>query len=103
MHRYMRRVTVVLIACFLAAGFASRAADLNEIVERATAALKTDWATDPSYACLEKDESEKNSKRTSKTIHDLMLDGSDYRLPVALNDQIFPRDRRELEITKLKN
>jgi hypothetical protein len=99
----MRQITVVLIGCLLGAGFISRAADLNEIVERATAALKSDWASDPSYACLEKDETEKNKKRTSKTVEDLMLDGSDYRLPVAINNQPFPPDRRDSELTKLKN
>jgi hypothetical protein len=99
----MRRITVALIGCLLSAGFASRAADLNEIVERATAALKSDWAADPSYACLEKDEKEKDKKRTSKTFDDILLDGSDYHVPSAFNDQPLSADRRKAELQKLAN
>jgi len=92
-----------VVLCLLGSSFALRAADLNEIVERAAAALKSDWAADPLYACLERDETEKSNKRTSKTVHDLMLDGSDYRLPFAIDNQPFAPDRRDLEITKLKH
>ena len=103
MNSYMQRTTVVLFGCFLYSGFASRAADLNEIVQRATEGLKSDWATDPSYACLEKDETEKSKKRTSKTFYDILLDGSDYRVPVAFDDQPLPPDRRSAEIKNLAN
>jgi hypothetical protein len=64
-----------------------RAADLEEIVRRATAAIQADWAADPDYADLERDEVQKGGKVTSKTSRVVMIAGSDYYLPIAVNDQ----------------
>jgi hypothetical protein len=43
------------------------AADLDEIVRRGTETLKSDWAAVPNYAYVEKDETQKGDKVTSKT------------------------------------
>ena len=43
------------------------AADLQEIVQKATAVIKTDWAADLDYAYTEKDETVKGDATTSKT------------------------------------
>ena len=80
-----------------------RALDLSDIVHRAAAALNADWAADPSYACVEKDEVQKGEKLTSKTFEVVMIDGSDYHLPLALNDQPLPPDRERAELLRLKN
>jgi hypothetical protein len=95
---------MALVACYLGIGpYTCRAADANEIVKRATAALKSDWAADPSYACTEKDEVQKGDKLTSKTFEVVMIDGSDYRLPLAIDDQPLPPGRWKAELIKLKN
>jgi len=92
-----------------AAGFlfmgavSSRAADPNEIVQRATAAFRSDWEADPSYACIEKDEVQKGDKLTSKTFEVVMIDGSDYRLPLATDGQPLLPARRKAELIKLKD
>ncbi len=84
------------------AGQARAAVDLSEIVRRAAEALKADWAADPTYACLERDEAQKHGKLSSRTFEVVMIDGSEYHLPVANDDQPLTADRRHLEILKLK-
>lgn len=94
----------VLVVWFLVIGTSlCRAADGNEIVKRATAALNSDWAADPLYAYIEKDETQKGKKLTSKTFEVVMLDGSEYRLPLAVDDQPLSPARRKAELEKLKN
>ena len=82
---------------------ACRAADANEIVARATEELKLDWAADPSYACTERDEVQKGDRLTSKTFEVVMIDGSDYRLPLAINDQPLAPAHRKAELIRLKD
>jgi hypothetical protein len=92
----------VALFAFCLAGRPSEAADLNEIVRRAAEALKADWAADPSYACLERDETQKHGKSASKTFEVVMIDGSDYHLPVANDDQPVTPDRRKAELLRMK-
>jgi hypothetical protein len=79
------------------------AADLDEIVRRATATLQSDWAADPDYAYVERDEVRKNDKVTSKTFQVVYIAGSDYNLPTAINDEPLGPDREKTELEKLKN
>jgi len=93
-----------LMACYFAIGpGVCRAADADEMVQRAAAALKSDWAADPSYACVEKDEVQKSDKVTSKTFEVVMIDGSDYHFPLAIDGQPLSPARRKAELVKLKN
>jgi len=103
--RYWQRgLWLVLLACYFGIGRnACRAADISEIVQRATAALNSDWASDPLYACVERDEVQKGEKLTSKTFEVVMIDGSDYRLALAVNDQPLSPDQQKAELIKLKN
>jgi hypothetical protein len=78
------------------------AADISEIVRGATAALNSDWAADPAYACIERDEVQHGGAVTSKTFEVLMVDGSDYRFPLAVNDEPITPDRQRTELIKLK-
>src|ERR1700737_4173061 len=80
-----------------------RATDLEEIVRRGTATLQSDWAADPDYAYVEKDEVRKNDKATSKTSQVIYIAGSDYYLPVAINDQQLAPDREKAELEKPRN
>jgi hypothetical protein len=102
---YPRRgVFPVLLACYLgiwAGGLA--AADVDEIVRRATAGLASDWAADPTYSSVERDETQNGKEVTSKTFQVLMIDGSDYHLPLAENDQPLPPDRQKAELAKLRS
>jgi hypothetical protein len=92
-----------LVAVVMLVAFASgRGDNASELVERATAALKSDWAADPAFACDEKDETQKGPKVTSKTVTVLMIDGSDYHFPLAVNDQPLTPERRKAELAKLR-
>jgi outer membrane lipoprotein-sorting protein len=78
------------------------AADIRDIVRQGTAAIHTDWDADPKYAYIEKDVVVKNGKTTSKTSQVLTIEGSDYFLPVAIDDNPLPPERREEELRKLR-
>jgi hypothetical protein len=86
----------------LAAGRPLFAADLQEIVQRGTATIQSDWAADPDYAYVERDETLKNGKMTSRTSEVVMIDGSDYYMPIALEDQPLSPDGQKTELLKLK-
>ena len=91
-----------LAVCLILATLPCRGADLAKIVSRGTATLKSDWAADPDYAYVEKDEVEKSGKLTSKTSQVVYIDGSDYDLPLEIDGQPLPPDREKSEIEKLK-
>jgi hypothetical protein len=89
-----------VLACLLT--LPCGAADLQEIVSRVTATLQSDWAADPDYAYVERDEVQKNETVTSKTFRVVYIAGSDYYLPIAINDEPFTPDREKAELEKLK-
>jgi hypothetical protein len=80
-----------------------RAADLQEIVRRGTDVINSDWAADVDYAYVERDETQKDGKRISKTYRVITIDGSDYNVPIAVDDQPLSPDREKLELEKLKD
>jgi hypothetical protein len=80
-----------------------RAADLQEIVRQATATLHADWSADPNFAYVERDEVRRGEKVTSKTSQVVYIDGSDYNLPLAINEQPLAPERESAELEKLKN
>ena len=79
-----------------------RAADLEEIVRRATATLQSDWAADADYAYIERDEVQKNGTVTSRTSQVVYIAGSDYYLLLEIDGQPLGPDRKEMELEKLK-
>lgn len=91
-------ICVLLILCP-----AVRAADLKEIVERGTAMIQSDWAADPDYAYVERDETVKGGKTTARTSQVVMIDGSDYFMPMAIDDQPLSEADQKAELIKLKN
>jgi len=102
--RPQKALCLSLVVCYFGAGSTkASAADVSEIVQRATAALNSDWAADPEYACIERDEVRHGDAVTSKTFEVLMVDGSDYRLPLAVNDEPLTADRRRTELIKLRS
>jgi outer membrane lipoprotein-sorting protein len=98
-HRHL----IIVFLC--SAGFQSvfHAADIEEIVRRGNATLQSDWAADPDYAYVERDEVLKNEKTTSKTSRVVYIAGSDYYLPLAIDDQPLTPDLGKAELQKLKN
>jgi hypothetical protein len=83
-----------LLCC---AGVLCLGADLQEIVQRATAAINSDWASDPKYACVEKDETTKGGKTTRKTFQVVMIDGSEYHLDLPIDEAGLLKLKNEVE------
>lgn len=83
------------LLCF--AGLACGAADLQEIVQHATAAINSDWAADPNYACVEKDETTKGGKTSSKTFQVVMVDGSEYHVDLPVDQAGLMKLKEEAE------
>lgn len=79
------------------------AAEVAEIVRGATVALRSDWAAAPDYAFLQRDEFQRNGKPASKTHRVVMIAGSDYYMPIAIDDQPLSPDQQRSELQKLKN
>ncbi len=95
-------------AAFLILGYAAppcpgAAADVTEIVRRAAVAIRADWDAAPGYAFLQRDEFQRDGKPASKTQQVVTISGSDYYMPVAIDDRPLPADRQRLELQKLKN
>ena len=89
---------IAVCFCLVFLTLPCRGADLEEIVSRGTATLKSDWAADSDYAYVEKDEAQKGDSTTSKTSQVVYIAGSDYYMPLGVDGQ---PERGELE--KLKN
>ncbi len=101
-----RRRSIILLACAfggLIGGSPRAAAQSEEIVYRATKALRSDWASDPLYSCIERDEIRKGEKTTSKTFEVIMIDGSDYHFPLAVDDLPLSAEQQRAELTRFKN
>ena len=79
-----------------------RAADLQEIVRRAAATLQSDWAADETYAYVERKEVQKDGKPASETSRVIFIAGSDYYLPLAIDDVPLSPEREASELEKLK-
>lgn len=90
------------VVCLALHAGVCRGADLAEIVEQATAKIQSDWAADPDYAYVERDETVKSGKTTSKTSQVVLIDGSDYYMPLAVNDRPLSREQQKSELRKLK-
>ena len=84
-------------------GMPCHAADVSEMVRRAAIALQSDWAAAPEYAFLQRDELQRSGKPGSKTHQVVMIAGSDYYMPVAIDDRPLDSDQQTSELRNLKN
>lgn len=78
-----------------------QAVNVAEIVRRATAALQSDWAADPKYACVQKEETRKGGKVTSKTFEAVTIEGSEYHFPLAVDGRDLTPEQHRQELAKL--
>jgi hypothetical protein len=93
----------IVLCCATFVTVPCRAADVEEIIRRGSATLKSDWAADPDYAYVERDQLQKHEKVTSTTSEVVYIEGSDYHLPLASNDQPLAPDREKAELQKMKS
>ncbi|HVY93330.1 MAG TPA: hypothetical protein VHA14_11295 [Bryobacteraceae bacterium] len=77
--------------------------EAQDIVRRSMALLREAWDAAPHYAFVQRDETQSGGRTVSRTHQVVMIDGSDYYLPIANNDEPLGAAERARELQKLKN
>jgi hypothetical protein len=72
--------------------------DVHAIIERSVIANQNDWHAAPGYTYFDR---VRTGGKTSKTYHDLMIEGSPYEELVAVNGKPLPLDEQTAEREKL--
>ena len=65
--------------------------DAQDIVRPATSTMQADWAAAPGFAFVQRDVTTSKGTATRKTHQVFMIAGSDYYMPIAIDDQPIPR------------
>lgn len=78
---------LALMHLLLALVAATPAPDVKEIVARSVANNQADWKAAPQFTYTEHDVAVKGGKKTTHTYRVLMIDGSPYNEPIAVNGQ----------------
>ena len=87
----MKRCLLVLLGVSL---YGSDIIDVQEVVRRATSAMRADWAAAPSFAFVQRDISTSKGITARKTHQVLIISGSDYYMPMATDDEALPADQQ---------
>jgi len=91
-----------LLALFALAAKAADSPSVEEIVRKATSAMQADWAAAPDFAFIQRDVTTSKGATTCKTHHVFMIAGSDYYMPIAIDDKPLFADQQKLEVEKLR-
>lgn len=93
---------LLVLAMLCASSQAGELTDAQEIVRQATSRMQSDWAAAPGYAFVQRDMTTSKGVTTSKTHQVFMIEGSDYYMPVAINDQPLTPEQHEQELARLR-
>ncbi|MGA2877431.1 MAG: hypothetical protein ABSG13_00615 [Bryobacteraceae bacterium] len=77
-------------------------ADVEEIVRRAANAMQADWSAAPGFAFVQRDVTTSKGIITTKTHQVFMIQGSDYYMPIAVDDKPLSADQQKLELQRLR-
>lgn len=77
--------------------------DVQDITHRAATTMRADWDAAPGFAFVQRDLTTSKDTTTRKTHQVFMISGSDYYMPIAVDDQPLPADQQQLELQKLAN
>jgi hypothetical protein len=75
---------------------------VQEIIGQSAAKMQADWAAAPNFAFVQRDVTTSKGVTTSKTHQVLMIAGTDYYMPIAVNGQPLPEAERQQELERLK-
>ena len=75
--------------------------NVGGIMQRATAAIQADWSAFPGFAFVERDAETAKHATTVRTHRVFMIEGSDYYMPIALNDKPYTAEQIAQEREKL--
>lgn len=76
--------------------------DVHEMVQRAAIVMQSDWTAFPEYAFVERDAETSNRATVVRTHQVFMIEGTDYYMPIAENDQPYSRQQLAQEREKLR-
>lgn len=93
---------ISLVALFSISLHASDIVDVEDLIRRANSAMQSDWEAAPGFAFIQRDLTTSRRVMTSKTHQVFMISGSDYYMPIAVNDKTFPVDQQKLELQRLE-
>jgi len=100
MARAMVLALLAMCACDRAAA-QCKPENVPVIIQRATAAMQSDWNAFPGYAFEERDAETSKGVTTVRTHRVFMIDGSDYYMPIADNDKPYTVEQLAQEHEKL--
>lgn len=76
--------------------------DVQDLVRRAGSTMQSDWAAAPAFAFIQRDLTTSKGITTSKTHHVFNIAGSDYYMPIAIDDEPLSAEQQEGELQRLK-
>lgn len=88
------------LLCFSLQG--SYVIDVQDIVRHATSKMQADWAAAPDFAFVQRDATTSKGTTMCKTHQVFMISGSDYYMPIAMDDRPLTTDQQKLELQKLE-
>jgi hypothetical protein len=76
--------------------------DVQDLVRRAGSTMQSDWAAAPAFAFVQRDLTTSKGMTTRKTHQVFSVSGSDYYMPIAIDDEPLPADQQGRELQRLK-
>ena len=76
--------------------------DVEDLVSRAGRTRQSDWAAAPAFSFIQRDLTVSKGTITRKTHRVFNISGSDYYMPIAVNDVPLPAAQEEMELRRLK-
>lgn len=75
--------------------------NVREIVQRAAIVMRSDWNAFPGFAFVQRDSETSKRVTVTRTYRVFMIDGTDYYMPVAVNDTPYTVEQLAQEHDKL--
>jgi hypothetical protein len=72
-----------------------------DIVQRGASTIQSDWDAFPGFAFVERDSDETSKGITIKSYRVFMIDGTDYYMPIAVDDKPYTKEQVAQEHDKL--
>ncbi len=91
-----------LLALLILRAHCSAVVDVPYVVHRAASTMEADWSAAPDFAFVQRDLTTSKRTTTSRTHQVFMISGSDYYMPIAIDDKPLPANQQMLQLQRLK-
>lgn len=96
MKRYIPLIALLRLC------YGSDGIDVQDLVRRAASAMQSDWAAAPAFAFIQRDVTTSKGMTTRKTHQVFSISGSDYYMPIAIDDEPLTAEQQKGELQRLK-